>query len=110
MRRPLRPDARAPWVLTDGKPGLIDVSFEVDGDPFPPYEQHAYLLQKDGSVLRQIRTRDCGMQTFCEDGPWRAWGPHELCEASDSFHPDNYSACMAVPDWTCAEVVAAATP
>jgi len=40
--------------------------------------------------------------------------PHEehayLCEASDSFHPDNYSECTTVPDWTCDEVVAAATP
>jgi hypothetical protein len=94
-----------------GQAGLTSLLYEVDGDPYPPFQEDAVLLLSDGRLLQQTRHRDCDGLEFCEDGPWEAWGAHEICSFStDYFYPDNFVDCEEVPDWTCEEVAAAVMP
>lgn len=96
-------------LYDNGKPGLVSLLHEVDGDSLPPYMEDTILMLADGRVVRQRRERDCGEKDVCEDGPWKAWGPHEICEVpSGNFDPEaNISNCMDMADWTCEQVLGA---
>jgi hypothetical protein len=98
-------------LLDEGRPGLLSVFHESDGDSYPPHQEDAILILSDGSLLLQSRRRDCGDKGYCEEGPWKAWGPHQECSLSGTtFYPDLYDHCEDVPDWTCEDVEAAVTP
>ena len=88
---------------------LLRVTYRPDGAPhtFIDREEAYLLLARTEQTIRQVRTRAiiCDDEEVCEPDPWTSWGPHELCDVSQEFHPDgNVENCAAIEDWTCEEV------